>query len=350
MKINFPFRFCIFGILLLSVEIPLLADDCCLPDCCEYSCRSGRFNVGAEWLYWKVKEDNLRAGVLVDDFPDPVLKRANASVIQPKFKFNNGFRGNIGYEHFCDQWGLNAIYTYVPLRSNSDFREVIPVALQTQTHRQFIVPNINEFPSFQAFGSSQGVTAFTSLFTKWNGNLSYVDIDLSRKLTFNSFNLRPHIGFRAAWMNQHLLMKGGLPQPSTNNSTFGSLKYTEKLNGYGVEGGFWADWRFGCRFSIVGHVGGSILYSCFRTDILSESSLGEDGAVVFIIKSGLKDTTAIPSMDYFAGLKYERSLRRFLVSVHAGWEQRIFFNMNEMAISSGNLSLQGLTVGADVSF
>lgn len=189
------------------------------------------------------------------------------------------------------------------------------------------------------------------MLTKWGGNFSYADLDLARKLTFNNnFSLKPHFGIRVAWSDQHLFMRGGLQQPSVNNSTFGSLKYKQKFNGYGIEGGIWANWELGCGFSLVGHAGGSILYSRFKTKILSESSLGEEGAVVFIINSGAKNTTAMPTLDYFGGLKYETCLSSCLISLHVGWEERVFFNMNQIAVASGNLALQGLTIGAHVNF
>jgi len=82
MKMNLSFKFYLVGLILLSLQIPLCAE--------ESSCSYGQFNVGAEWLYWKVKQDNLRAGSFIDDFPNPTLKIANAVVIQPGFEFNNG--------------------------------------------------------------------------------------------------------------------------------------------------------------------------------------------------------------------------------------------------------------------
>lgn len=344
------FRFASYIFLLCNMGTSLSADDC-FPDYCEYSFENGQFNWSAEWLFWHVKQDNMRSGSFIDDFPDPELKVANASVIQPKDKFCNGFRVNLGYEYPCNQWEFNAIFTYMPLQSRSDFREVIPVDMQTESHRQFIIPNIDGFPSFQAFSQPGGLIGFTSLLTKWGGNLFYVDIDLARKVSLSHcFSLKPHIGFRGAWMKQHLHMEGGLLAPSVNESTFGRLKYKEKFDGYGMEGGVWANWHLGCGFSLVGHIGGSILYSHFRVDVVSESSLGEEGAVVFIINSPSKATIAIPTMDYLAGLEYEANFSDFLILLHVGWEQRIFLNMNQLSVDGQNLSLQGLSLGGEVRF
>lgn len=318
--------------------------------CSKPSCYSNHFNISAEWLSWKVRQDGLRAATFINDFPSPTLKIAKSSNIQPKFKRNDGLRASFGYDFFCDLWELKAIYTYVPLQSKPDFKKAIPLNEQTDTHRQYILPNVNSFPSFQAFSAGEGLTAFTSLLAKWHGHLSYVDIDLARKLTFNRFQFKPHIGFRTAWMKQHLSMKGGLLQPSTNNSNFGILRFEEKLNGFGIEGGAWANWQLGKGFSLVGHISGSILYSYFQVEIISESSIEENGPVVFIINAGGKEITAIPTMDYFIGLQHESLCGNFLIAMRFGWEQRLFFDMNQMSINGGNLSLQGLTLGANVRF
>ena len=352
MKIKYSFTIPLVSLFLIGLYIPLSAqDNWSNSECCETSCGWGRFNAGAEWLHWKVKQDNMRAGTFVDDFPDPILKEATGTMIEPKFKYNGGVRGYIGYETACSQWGINAIYTYIPLHSKSAFKKTIPFEEQTRTHRQFIIPNTPGFPLFEAFEGEGGIAALSSLSTKWHGNLSYVDIDLSRNLTFcDSFHLRPHVGFRYAWMTQHLLMQAGFILVSTNNSTFGNLKYKQKFHGYGIEGGIWADWNLGYGFSIVGHVGGSVLYSHINLKILSESFIKKKGDPVFIIRSGSKNIYAIPTIDYFAGLKYEKAFKRLSISAHVGWEQRVFLNINQIAFASGYLSLQGLTLGGDISF
>lgn len=356
---NFLFKRFLITLFLLAGKASLMAQESycgnsqepCYLECFELPCCSGQYRAGVEWLYWKITEEGLRAGEFIDDFPDPVLKQVHASTIKPEFKFLNGVRGYLEYTSHCDQWGINAAYTYLPLSSGSDFRKVIPLDQQTDAHRQFIVPNSEGFPSFQAFSSSEGLTAFSSLSTKWNGCFSNLDIDLSYNMDVScTFSLKPHIGFRAIWMTQHLHMEGGLIFPSTNNSTYGKLAFKETFQGYGIEGGVWADWRCGYGFALVGHIGGSILYSRFKVGILSESSIGKNGPIVFTIDSGDKEIIAIPTLDYFVGLKYEYDLCSCLISAHIGWEHRVYFNMNQMAFDGGNLSMQGLTLGGGITF
>ncbi len=315
----------------------------------ESTCCESRFNVGAEWLYMSVRQDNLRAGTFIDDFPDPVLKKAFPTGIQPGFEYTSGFRVNAGYQLPCECWELNALYTYLPIESKSDFAQVL--IAPTSTHKQYIIPNTNSFPFFQAFGNSIGQVVFNSLSTKWYGNLSYVDIDLARTLTFGDcLSLRPHLGFRGAWVKQTLIMGGDLQMPSTNNSTFGRFTLTEKFTGYGAEGGIWTDWKLGCGFSVLGHFGGSILYSTFKLPEFSESSLGEGLPPVFVIEGTATEHTATPTVEYSVALQYAITLCDFQIKAHIGWEQRLFFYFNQFALGSGNFSMQGMTLGLEVGF
>lgn len=334
------FKYYVLGLCLLGTKMPLSAN------CC--GCNG--FIAGGDWLYWKVKEENLRAGSFVNDFPNPTLKKATGEVIEPSSRFNNGFRVFAGYE-YCKQWDLKASYSYIPLNTNSVFREVIPPDQQPPEHQQFIVPNTTSFPSFGAFSNNMGLIAFNSMLTKLSGDFNDVSVNIGYRFSCNNcFSLKPYIGFRALWIHQNLFIGGELRFPSTNNSTFGRLNYNQKLNGYGIEGGFSAEWQLGYGFAIEGNMGGSILYTPFSTDIFSQSSIGEDGPVVFIIESEGKDTIAIPVIEYFAGIRYGTYVGPCLIKAHVGWEQKIFFNMNQMAFPSGNLSFQGLTLGGAIYF
>lgn len=346
---NFALKICALGAPLLQA----FAEDCCTPEtyspmqCCDWTFCGGTFTVGADWLYWKVEQDSLLAGSFVDDFPDPVFKKVHFDGIQPTFKYNNGFRVYAGYEMGCEPWGLEISYTYIPIHSNSGFAQTSIV--NTADHSQAIFPNRVGFPSFQAFDPAP----FASLLVKWDGKLSYLDVDLTRTLCLGTcFRLYPHIGFRAAWGDQHLSMNGNLQQPAAvNRATFGGLELSEDFHGYGIEGGLWMEWGFGWGFSALGHVGGSVLCTTVKSRQTTNAFLGEDGPQVYIINGVIKLHTTIPTVDYFAGLQYRFTFCNDMsFGIHAGWEQCVFFDLNRMTLSRGNFSTQGLTLGADFSF
>lgn len=347
MKYQFSWKIFVLSICMWGQINYALADRIYMGECCDWSFCDGTLYLGGDWLYMKVQQEGLRAGSLVDDFPGP-LKKAFPHSVEPHFKYNSGFRVNVGYEFPCDHWDLNLIYTYIPIRSDSNLAVVSND--QTPEHLQFIVPNTSNFPSFAAFGGPSGLTAMTSLFTKWKGNLSYLDLDLARTLKLcNCFSIMPHIGFRSVWMNQDFLMEGSLQNP-TSQGDFVRLKFSEKLNAYGIEGGLWTGWEMGCGFSLIGHVGGSVLYSRYKVRSITEGIFETGPGVVFIIDGHDVVNTATPTVDYAVGLEYSVSLWEVLFAARVKWEQQVFFNLNQMSVIPGNFSAQGLTLGVELGF
>lgn len=326
----------------------LSANDCCYQDCNDNPLCGGRFNVSADWLYMKVQEDSTRVAEFIDDMTIDTLSSVDAKAIQPGSKYNNGFRVNVGYELPCSQWGLNVSYTYLKTNFTSTFAKA---ELIDPSHSQAIIPNNIYFPSFDAFANQSGFEPFSSLLTTLTGHLSYLDVDFSRGLTFcDCFHLRPHLGFRAAWMNQSQLCAGTPFLLARNETSFARLNFSEKFTGYGLEGGLWGSYDIGCGFSLVGHIGGSILYSNFKLKLDSQGFLGEEGELVFAVTAPLTLHTATPTVEYSVKLEYQDILCDFIIGGHVGWEQFYFFDLYRFSTVPGNLSAQGLVLGLDVGF
>lgn len=332
--------------------LSLFADDCCEPTCCDWDFCGGTYNVGADWLYWKTEQDSLDAASFIDDRPGD-FKIVNFSAIQPSFKYTSGFRVFAGYEFPCETWGFEVSYTYIPIRSHPGV--AIVTLVPTATHFQEILGNQNDFPVFAGVSTSNtGMqNPFTSLTATWHGKLSYLDVDLTRRVCLGScFFLLPHIGFRAAWGDQHFRMRGPLQFPAImNNATFADLDFTTCFHGYGIEGGLWMDWKFGWGISALGHVGSSILGTTFKARQKTSGSLGENGTPAFVIDGTVPIHTMIPTLDLFAGLQYCYTFCNDMsLGIHAGWEEHVFFDLNRFAISRGNFYTQGLTLGGEFTF
>ena len=120
--------------------------------------------------------------------------------------------------------------------------------------------------------------------------------------------------------------------------------------GCGAEAGLWGDWDFCNGFSLLGHVGGAILYSELHIHGNAATTgpapaAGALGAYVDNIWA------AIPMLDYFIGLQYVTCLADGEIYFRAGWEQHVLFNVNRFSFPDhGNLSLQGLTLGGGLIF
>lgn len=329
--------------LLLVPFLGLRADNCdfaCDPcDSCQWpTCEDGFF-VGADWLYWKQEQSNMDVARLVDVTLDPFEPFvSHTDFLHPKNEYRNGFRVWGGYAFPCSCWDVSISYFNIPGHGS----------------RNTIAPTENiDIILFDLFSFEPVI--LTSLDLKWNSNLQNIDVDIARTLTLcDNFKIRPHVGFRTVWMDQKYRFAGILPASPTPGETIVlNADVNEKFNGYGVEGGFWADWKLGCSgLSIVGHVGGSLLYSKFRVhQFAALGVLGVDGPVPFI-----EDTVnnhfflGIPSMDYFAGLQYAAQLFGIEFKAHVGWEQHVFFDVNQLLNNSGNMYTQGLTLGLGARF
>ena len=128
-------------------------------------------------------------------------------------------------------------------------------------------------------------------------------------------------------------------------------RFKEQFQGYGAEGGLWGDWQIGYGFSVIGHIGGSVLYT--KTKIheritqlpIDSQSVSEENSV----HERSRIYSGTPTIDYFIGLQYVDCICDMHVSAKAGWEQQILFNANQFA-TTGNLATQGLTLGLDVAF
>lgn len=126
--------------------------------------------------------------------------------------------------------------------------------------------------------------------------------------------------------------------------------FHEKFQVVGIEGGLFGDWIFESGCSAVGHIGGLILYSKLHLILKEDRFLGENGAYVFHIDGGSKTHTSTPTLDYFIGLQYDATIWEIAIKVHVGWEQHVFFNLNQLALTSGNFSTQELNLGLDIGF
>ena len=325
--------FNILGVVLCGLTTPVAADFCdqTCNDCCEWSILDGKVTAGVDWLYWNVQQDGVLPGSVVITDSTVVPTATSVSRVHPSQRWNNGFRVSLGYEMPCDCWDVNVCYTYMPGRAN------VTNFAAASADQTFLSPVLGD--SFAAFTS------------KWNQTFNNVDLDIGRTVCFGEcLKMRPHVGFRATWFDQKFRALGATA-PTETTVNFTALVLKEKFQGYGVEAGIWTEYKMGYNIALVGHFGGSILYSKFK--IHGDSATGTTATDVTTLTEVLTTRNsfyaATPSLDYFVGLQYADSMCDTLFKIRAGWEQHVLFDTNRY-LATGNLSLQGLTLGLDVSF
>lgn len=318
-------------------------NECALSTFCD-----GKITVGADWLYWKVTEDNLSVGsIATETLTDDTLPlEVQGSYLNQNFKWESGFRLNLGYELPCGCWGIDVIYTYMPGHSQS------PTFTTTDLAFNQFNPDLVDFPILSIFNPNGRLLPPTTVRAKWNLAANNIDVDLARTVCFGDcLKLRPHIGFRTTWFNQKLRYTAFTIIPTTPLQQSFFAKFSEKFTGCGVEGGLWGEWDVGgCGLSVIGHFGGSILYSKFR---VHQRAIAANETVLPGVLTDVGGSAtlhhATPTLDYFLGLQYDASLWDLSFAMHAGWEQHILFDVNKLA-RDGNLSAQGLTLGLELGF
>ena len=210
--------------------------------------------------------------------------------------------------------------------------------------------------SAEALKSTEDIPGYpfktTAVRIKWDTNINNIDADVGYTLPFGEcFRLRPHIGFRATWLDQKYRSYQDNAADSTETQFTSAAKYSEKLNGYGVEGGLFADWNIGFGFSLVGHLGGSLLYSKITlkdTQTITNVALATD---IEVLRTSDTLRMGTPSLDYFVGLEYVSNFCETDLCAYLGWEQHVLFDVNQSIDHfSGNLYTQGLTLGLNASF
>jgi len=325
------------AILLGALSASLSADASCAPlaaDCaCESDCGSG-FSFGANYLYWKAQQRELPTHEISHFTPisgTPAVDRSRTHV--PDFDFESGFRVFGGYAIPC-MFDLKLSYTYIP--GESDYN---------------LAPRSGEDPIDLLFSSVKG---------HWKATFQYLDLDVSRTLQCaECLSVKPHIGFRAMWGDQKLKEENILAEAFEFEGApvnYTPIRGKECFHGYGVEGGLWAEWNVLCNFSLVGHVGGSILYTRMNhhTQFFFGSRV-DDNTTIFSVSHNTQHVCdAIASLDYFVGVKYSDCMCGWNITAQAGWESHVWFDLGNVAFdqggSTGNFTTQGLTLGVAVGF
>lgn len=352
-------------------------------DYCATDCSEGQFVVGAEWLYWKVAENNAALGITIagnSDKTSPDFFSTATDYIEPNFKFSNGFRVSAGYAMPCNGWELDVIYTYLPSHASSSVYKSSGSAVETQVPGPYeqvggnpyvliYQPIINTIRDGSPRVLGLSVLPFEKFQQKWNIALNQIDLDVSRTLGFNNcISLKPHAGFRALWYTnkQRVIGEGKLNPvdpiaPAEEPSAAAEIKTTfatdilfkNEFTGYGVEAGLWGKWQIWEGLSILGHFGGAILYSKYKVNETADTvvTTTTSQTVITPYVNTICDTihTATPMVDYYLGLEYVEAMCDMTFAVRAGWEQHVYFDANRI-FQYGDLSTQGLTLGLVVGF
>ncbi len=307
----------------------------CCADTCEWSFCDGKFMVEADWLYWQTEQTNMNVVHVTDiiGFPDD----ATTKDVTLDRNYENGYRVGVGYQVPSNDWEFKVVYTNMPTHATGSAN----------------YPTANDIVStgISFSYSDSGIAGPGHVDIKWDGNINNIDVDVGRTLSLGEcFRLHPHIGFRALWADQKYKARvvGVLDDVPYD---FLAIDAKEKFNSYGVEAGLGASWNVGYGFSLLGHFGGSLLYTNF--DLNSKYAVSNGTTPPFTHKKD-KLSLGTPTLDYFLGLAYTSTFCETELDIYAGWEQHVLFDVNQLILGSNSKSgdwyTQGLTLGLRAAF
>lgn len=309
-------------------------DDCTCFPCDEPRC-CGEWTFGAAWLYWKTEETGLIYGANVTGAGTEPLD-IESRILRPEFEYQSGFRLFTNYLTPDRQWLFSAEFSRVPTHATSSFDTTSMVSMNFAT-----LFNVN-FPILSAISNAM----FSNVDATWDTHFNYLDLDVSKSFyCFNCLEILPYIGVRGLWFKQTFDLSGFAPDTLTFESSLNG-----KIYSIGLLGGLNTQWKFWRRLSLIGNVGGSVLYSKYcNNGTLSGFSFTDNEP--FNIRYNDENFGGIPTFDLFIGLNYEYCCRCFTTDLYLGWEEHIVFNTNQFSLSGeDHLTLQGLTLGGSFTF
>jgi hypothetical protein len=358
-------------------------------------CALGKVGAGllftAEWLYWKASEKGLTYAIKGEHnsqagpIPQTILPKGRSH--HPDFDHHSGYRLGAGWTMPHDHWDVYSTYTRYHMHDHDSVNigaqdpDIVaganttdPVAVTTPG--QYIYP----FWIAKLFINNLPATV-NSASARWKLHLDMVDAELGKQFSISKWlAFRPHVGIRAAWIDQkyriHFIR---LQDPFTPSSISNEwhLHMKNDFSGIGLRGGFDTKWCLRWGFSIFGNAAFSLIAGKFDTHF-KQTAQGFDPTGVldsddlFKNKNHLNTNVMITDMEL--GLEWNRSFfkNRFQFGIWAGYEQHIFFEQNQFMnfqydftltlpapivsegpnyfIDGGNLTTSGFVGGIDIGF
>lgn len=300
--------------------------------------------VFGDYLYWIAHEDGLYyaqtgAGAGTTVSPPNGSEDFHGDLKKIKSDWENALRVGAGLNFPKAGYDLKLIWTWFSTDADDSVNSA--------------KGNILTLWAEPDFASSTNALAAKA---KWNLDLNVGDLEWGRSSWFGGhFSLRPFFGVRGLWLDQDL------KNHYTYNTTplvFGSLHLDSDFRGGGLRAGADSCFAMPWGFSIYGLASGSLLYGRFNANMRFK----EDAFTIAKTKDHF--WKGVSSLQVALGLSWDSHFFKdhCHIELHIGWEQNIWFNINQMNhfmnhLNSGfyfkensNLTLQGLVAGGRFDF
>jgi hypothetical protein len=304
--------------------------------------------LSGEWLYWKAREEGMEyaaQGFIANRSPGEQKIRERLHGFNPDYQ--SGYRIELDVILPYDQWDVRCTWT----RYNQTAHSKVP-----QKEGKVVWPLFLDSVTviYQADSAS----------ARWNLNFNTFDLELGRSFFVGKhLSLRPFVGFEGAWIEQKLHIAAvnfeSLPRPFSTPLL--SENNYNNFQGYGLRTGIDSKWPLFYGMSLFANLSYSILSSVFHVSQFQKNADSPRGHI--------KDRISFASQNFqmSGGITWEYLFcnERFSLDIHAGWEQQVWLDQNQLNIlyggnfgpsvgrtfnQQGNLTLSGWLIGARFGF
>lgn len=291
--------------------------------------------ITADFIYWQANEPGLAFAAGASNSLGSGSFKTGGTLCLPDLGWNPGFTVGVGLNLPHDGWDIYGKYTWYHAKSENQINENGSIALLPTP----VAPNYTQISN-----------ARESLSLRWND----VSVDMYRN-TFLShcLTLAPSIGLAGHWEDQ--LYEVFYTLTPANSSTICRNRAFQKMTGIGVRGGSEASYIINSCWSIAGNIYGSCLWSRFRNTFASCTIANPINYATPDIGNTYITTyeawnEIVPVISSLLAVRWERWFDHamFHLRIQLGWEEKIFFGMNNLLPpynrqgAPGNLSLAGL--------
>lgn len=281
-------------------------------------------------FYWNARQDGMEYAIFNSVAPPTGADSTTlnniieARYLNPKSKWNFGFKFGLGYNSNHDGWDFDVLWTRYHGRSSTR------VDGDTQDNTSLI-------PLWSDFASSVAspVLFATDMQTHWRLKLDLVDIEMGREFWSSKYlTLRPFIGLRVSWIKQNYEIDQQGGSWGSGLSAFnGEVQMDNDFKGIGVRGGLDSNWLIGRGFSFFGNVALAIVYGRFSID---HEEFNRQASAPFA-KTPLLDSdesfhASRGMTDLELGIEWSTMFSNcnYGFTVGLSWEHHMFFNQNQL--------------------
>lgn len=319
----------------------------------DYSGCEDECNVSAHFdlLFWKAREKSL---VLTNE-TSPVFFTDDftlAKVLHPEFHWNLGYRIGVDYLLPCTCWQATLDWTHY----NTS------ISQHRVTNSNDLTNRNNQEGMFPIWALSPDIIAGDYVSeAHLNGklNLNLIDLDFGHHIACaNCFEIKPYIGLRTAFINQHAKIhyNGGIFLTTIIEGGV-SLNGTDRIH---LKNNFWGMGpRLGIKPEFFLANGFSLYGDAAIAGLLGEFSLDQKETYLDVERfSHHKNFVRFQWIgDLAAGVAWKTCLFEYLLTFKLGWEYHIFFQQLKLKGDSfhlishdRNLDVQGVTFSSQMEF